>query len=52
MYDSLLEQYSKSVESVLKYRKLVIKDIIDKLKELDKIHSKSLIEMKYLVLRV
>ncbi|CAD8078165.1 unnamed protein product [Paramecium primaurelia] len=52
LYDSLLEQYSKSIENVLKYRKLVIKDIIDKLKELDKTHSKSLIDMKYLVLRV
>ncbi|CAK86364.1 unnamed protein product (macronuclear) [Paramecium tetraurelia] len=52
LYDSLLDQYSKSVENVLKYRKLVIKDILDKLKDLDKTHSKSLIDMKYLVLRI
>ncbi|CAD8098018.1 unnamed protein product [Paramecium sonneborni] len=52
LYDSLLDQYSKSVESVQKYRQLLIKDILDKLKELDKIHSKSIIDLKYLSQRV
>ncbi|CAD8085542.1 unnamed protein product [Paramecium primaurelia] len=52
LYDSLLDQYSKSVESVQKYRQLVIKDVLDKLKELDKIHSKSIIDLKYLAIRV
>ncbi|CAD8046691.1 unnamed protein product [Paramecium sonneborni] len=52
LYDQLLDQYSKSVESVQKYRQLVIKDIIDELKELDKIHSKSIIDLKYIAQRV
>ncbi|CAD8094465.1 unnamed protein product [Paramecium sonneborni] len=52
LYDSLLDQYSKSIESVQKYRQILIKDIIDKLKELDKIHSKSIIDLKYLSYRV
>ncbi|CAD8053946.1 unnamed protein product [Paramecium sonneborni] len=52
LYDQLLDQYSKSVESVQKYRQLVIKDIVDELKELDKIHSKSIIDLKYIAQRV
>lgn len=48
LYDALLESYTKSVESVTKYRQLVIKDIIDELKELDKIHSKSIVDLKYI----
>ncbi|CAD8181709.1 unnamed protein product [Paramecium octaurelia] len=52
LYNSLLDQYSQSVENLQKYRQLVIKDILDKLKELDKIHSKSIIDLKYLAMRV
>jgi len=44
-----LDHYSKSIESVQKYRQLVIKDIIDELKELDKAHYKSVIDLKYIV---
>lgn len=51
-FDQTFEQFQKATESVNKYRNIVLKDIMEILKDLEKVHYKSIIDLKYIVQRL